>query len=196
VALAAAALLATVSPAAAYYTGPHAEITADAMGAEGFGNHAIGVAQVNNWFPDLYENESQNPFSGHADKLTRLAAGALFTESWSDEVVEAAERVHFDSSTPGLSNTAGMTFEWDRLRRATWSLSREACARGDSLQLLGVLGISLHQVHDFYTHTNWIEPRNAGGPRCRSARTARGGRSAASARAPPGSTSPPPSGRR
>ena len=34
---------------------------------------------------------------------------------------------------------------------------------GDPLQLLGVLGISLHQVQDFYTHTNWIEPQSAAG---------------------------------
>ena len=159
----AAALLATAAPAGAYYTGPHADITTDAMTAEGFGPDAVGVAQVNNWFVNFYENDTKNPFSGHADFKTRLGALNLFTEGWSDELVDAAERGHFDSSTPGLSNTAGVTHEWDRLRRVTWTLSREACANGDPLQLLGILGISLHQVQDFYTHTNWIEPKNAGG---------------------------------
>ncbi len=161
--LALAALSASATPAGAYYTGPHADITTDAMTAEGFGPDAAGVAQVNNWFVDFYENETVNPFSGHADLKTRLGALNLFTESWSDEVVDAAERGHFDSSTPGLADTAGMTREWDRLRRVTWTLSREACATRDALQLLGVLGISLHQVQDFYTHTNWIEPQRAGG---------------------------------
>ena len=161
--LVAAALFAGAGPAGAYYTGPHADITEDAMTAEGFGPNAVGVAQVNNWFVNFYENDTKNPFSGHADIKTRLGALNLFTESWSDELVEAAERGHFDSSTPGLANTAGMTHEWDRLRRVTWTLSREACASGDPLQLLGVLGISLHQVQDFYTHTNWIEPQSAAG---------------------------------
>ena len=161
--LALAALSASATPAGAYYAEPHADITTDAMTAEGFGPDAAGVAQVNNWFVNFYENETVNPFSGHADLKTRLGALNLFTESWSDEVVDAAERGHFDSSTPGLADTAGMTREWDRLRRVAWTLSREACATRDALQLLGVLGISLHQVQDFYTHTNWIEPQRAGG---------------------------------
>jgi hypothetical protein len=36
------------------------------MTAEGFGADAVGVAQVNNWFVDIYENGSKVPFSGHA----------------------------------------------------------------------------------------------------------------------------------
>ena len=51
--VAATGLLAVATPAVAYDTAPHAEVTADAMGAEGFGTNAIGVAQVNNWFVDL-----------------------------------------------------------------------------------------------------------------------------------------------
>ena len=164
--VAATGLLAVATPAVAYDTGPHAEITADAMGAEGFGPNAIGVAQVNNWFVDFYEQADKNPFSGHAGFVKRLAAGAVLTEGWSDELIAAAGRSHFDSSTATLFDTAGVTHEWDRLRRATWTLAREACLnteREDPLQLLAVLGMSLHQVQDFYSHTNWIEPQSAGG---------------------------------
>ena len=40
------------------------------------------------------------------------------------------------------------------------------------MQLLSVIGISLHPVQDFYAHTNWVETRGA-------AATARTGRRAA-----------------
>ncbi len=60
------ALLATVgavgagliaAPAAgAFDTGPHSDITRDALAAEGFNGRAIRVAQVDNWFDDLYDN--------------------------------------------------------------------------------------------------------------------------------------------
>jgi hypothetical protein len=45
--------LVVASPAFAYDTGPHSELTRDAMRSEGFGGDAIGVTQVNNWFVDL-----------------------------------------------------------------------------------------------------------------------------------------------
>ena len=157
--LPAVAVLAAAAPAVAYDTGPHAEITADAMTAEGFRGDAVGVAQVNNWFPDLYEQAKKNPFSGHS-VLERLLAGAIKTERWSHKLVDAAERSHFDSSTSTLFNSAGVTAEWDRLRRAVWTLVQEARAEDDEAKLLTVLGMSLHQVQDFYTHTNWIEPES------------------------------------
>jgi hypothetical protein len=78
-------------------------------------------------------------------------------------MVQAADRTHFDSTTPNLHNTVGVSAEWDRLRKATWTLVREARARGDVRQLLTVLGQSLHQVQDFYTHSNWLEPRGRAG---------------------------------
>jgi PLAT/LH2 domain/CARDB len=157
-ALAAALALALAAPAFAYDTGPHSELTRDAMGAEGFRDDAIGVAQVNNWFVDLYENSSKLPYSGHGGFWRRLLTGAIRSEHWRDDVVAAADRTHFDSSTTYLFNTAGITHEWDRLRRATWTIAREAAAQNDPAKLLTVLGVSLHQLQDFYTHTNWMEP--------------------------------------
>ena len=151
-------VLAAAAPAGAYDTGPHFEMTDDVMTAEGFRGDAIGVAQVNNWFVDFYEQAGKNPFSGHGGFWKRLLAGAIDTENWSDDVIAAAERSHFDSSTSTLFNTVGVTNEWDRLRRSVWTLVREARAQNDRAKLLAVLGMSLHQVQDFYTHTNWIEP--------------------------------------
>ncbi len=157
-ALGVATALAIASPALAYDTGPHSELTRDAMSSEGFRNDAIGVAQVNNWFVDLYEQAGKNPYTGHGGFWKRLLTGAIRTEHWRDDVIAAADRSHFDSSTTYLFNTAGVTHEWDRLRRSVWTLAREARDENDPAKLLTVLGVSLHQVQDFYTHTNWMEP--------------------------------------
>jgi hypothetical protein len=153
--------LGAAAPALAYDSGPHADMTEDAMAKEGFGVDAIDVARVNNWFVDFYENGKKNPFSGHGGFWKRLAAGAIRTEGWSKAVMDAADRSHFDSATTTLFNTEGVTGEWDRLRRAVWTLAREARDENDPAKLIAVLGMSLHQVQDFYTHTNWIEPANA-----------------------------------
>ena len=158
--LVAAAVLANAAPASAYDTGPHFEITDDAMQAEGFNADAVGVAKANNWFVDFYEQADSNPFSGHGGFLKRLLAGAIVTEGWPDDLIDAAQRSHFDSSTSTLFSTVGVTAEWDRLRRATFTLAREARDADDRAALLAVLGIGLHQLQDFYTHTNWVEAGN------------------------------------
>jgi CARDB protein/PLAT/LH2 domain-containing protein len=156
---AAAASVALAAPALAYDTGPHNELTRDAMTAEGFGTDAVSVAQVNNWFVDFYEQAAKNPFSGQGGFWKRLLSGAVLTEHWRDDVIAAADRSHFDSSTSTLFNSVGVTHEWDRLRRSVWTLAREARDENDPAKLLTVLGVSLHQVQDFYTHTNWMEPQ-------------------------------------
>jgi hypothetical protein len=161
-ALAAATALAVASPAAAYDAGPHAEVTRDAMTAEGFGDDATGVAEVNNWFVDLYRQAQATPFSGHAGFWKRLLAGAIQTEAWSDDLVDAAYRSHF-AITPTFSTTDALAAEWTRLQRAVWTLVREARDQNDPAKLLAVLGMSLHQVQDFYTHSNWVEPKGRPG---------------------------------
>jgi hypothetical protein len=168
-ALAAVAVLALPARALAFDTGPHQEITASALEAEGFRNDAVGVVQVNNWFTDLYHDLSAKKigYSGQAGFLYRLVAGAVSAEDWPDSVVAAATRMHFDN-WPGvgpeaqmaqLGTTAGITGEWNRLRRAVWTLVQEAREQDDPEKLLAVLGISLHPLQDFYTHTDWVEPR-------------------------------------
>ncbi len=157
-ALSVVAVLATASTALAFDTGPHSELTSDALTAEGFGADAVDLVRVNNWFCDLYEQAEKNPFSGQGSLFKRVLVGAFTTENWPDSVVEAAFHCHFDESAL-LSNTAGVTEEWDRLRRAVWTLAREARDRNDPEELLAVLGISLHELQDFYSHTNWVESR-------------------------------------
>lgn len=156
--------LASAPTASAFDTGPHFDVTRDALAAEGFNDRAIQSAQVSNWFVDLYENAGSVPFSGHAGFFKELIGGASPLSrfwAWPTPVVEAADRTHFDASGGGFSNTAQVTAEWDRLRRAVGAMAIEARDRNDPVQLISVLGISLHQVQDFYSHTNWLE---GGGP--------------------------------
>lgn len=156
---------AMAAPAHAFDTSPHFDVTRDALQAEGFGNKAIQIAQINNWFVDFYENADSVPYSGHSGALVRLLGLAIFTENWDSRVVKAADRSHFDQTDGGFSNTAAISAEWDRLRTTTGALAREARSQNDPKQLLTVLGISLHQVQDFYSHTNWVEPGGVPGAR-------------------------------
>jgi len=167
--LAAIALLAQAAPALAFDAGPHAEITNSALDDEGFGDDATSLVEINNWFVDLYARAAENPFSGHGPLKSRFGAGVVKTENWPNDVVAAALRAHFDNEPgasvagqmPSLKDTAGIQAEWDRLQRAVWTLVLEAREEDDPAKLLTVLGMSLHQIQDFYSHTNWIEAQNA-----------------------------------
>jgi hypothetical protein len=143
-------------PASAFDTQAHYDITDDALAAEGFGQTATQVAQVSNWFNDLYENASKNPYSGHAHWLIRFFVPG--EENWPDAVVNAADRMHFDSASE-IIDTAHAAAEWDRLARATRDVIVERAGNFDFAGALVALGSSLHTVQDFYAHTNWVEPR-------------------------------------
>lgn len=104
--------LAVVPGARAFDTGAHADMTRDALAAEGFGATAVQVAQVNNWFIDLYENAADLPHSGHGGVfVTLLGGGYGDREHWPKAVVEAADRTHFDSTNRVFSNTAALAAE-------------------------------------------------------------------------------------
>ncbi len=155
--------MAMASMAAAFNTGPHFDMTRDALGAEGFGDTAIKVVQVSNWFNDLYEQDTTNSYSGHVTWFSSAGdfIGNLLTlfrkENWPQSIVDAAEHLHFDSSDP-IDSTAQAEAEWIRLARATKSLIRQYAAARDVEGMLCVMGMSLHAAQDFYTHTNWVEP--------------------------------------
>ncbi len=166
------AAFACAAPAAqAYDTQPHTDMTRDALSAEGFNQNAGDITAFTNWFADFYSQASHNPHSGHADALTRIIAGAVFTENWPQRWLDAAEKTHFDSVTTQdpnaeqkvLSTTLGVEREWERLMRNTAAGLQQARQRQDAHQLLAVMGTSLHTVQDFYAHSNWVEPANTPG---------------------------------
>jgi hypothetical protein len=161
--LAFALLLIAPSSAFAYDSGPHADITVDAMQDEGFNATAAGVGRINNWFVDMYGNASDYPYSGHADWYKYLLGGALGnSEDWSDAVVDSAYHSHFDS-TVGLSNTTlGIEHEWQRIRTNVYNMVQTAKQHKNPIELLTIIGMSLHTLQDFYSHTNWSEPLGSG----------------------------------
>jgi hypothetical protein len=169
----AAGCLMAGGPAWSFDTGPHMNITRDALSSEGFSETALQIAQMNNWFVDMYEKAPSIPYSGHTpwwktalgafDPLDPLALfGVMEIEDWDDRMVHAADATHFDSTNGGFPNALALNGEWERLQRAVYTVAREARDRNEPLKLLTVLGASLHQVQDFYSHTNWVEP--VGGP--------------------------------
>jgi hypothetical protein len=154
--------LACAAPAHAFDTGSHNDITVDALTAEGFGARATDVARVENYFSDLYFQADNVPSSGHAGIVkTIVGLGFIRNEHWPQSLIDAAKRMHFDfmpGRVPALDSTAGVEAEWDRLRRATFGAVRAAVAHNSVEELLATIGMTTHQVQDFYAHTNWVEP--------------------------------------
>lgn len=159
------------APASAYDTGPHNDLTHDVLASEGFGEAAGDIAAVDNWFSDFYSQADKNPYSGHGDTLSRIISVAVFTEKWPQRWVDAANMTHFDSTRTfaadaqpkNLASTEGVAREWVRLMRNTNDALQQARRNRDPLQLLAAIGISLHSIQDFYTHSNWVEPANTPG---------------------------------
>ena len=139
-------------------------MTRDAMQSEGFGDISIKVAQVANWFDDLYEQDTNNAYSGHQTWFGSVSGfvGNLLTlfrkENWPSHIVRSAEKLHFDSSNP-MDSTPQAEAEWQRFARATKFVLKNRVAAGDIEGILVVMGMTLHSVQDFYTHSNWVEPQ-------------------------------------
>lgn len=156
------------APALAFDTGPHADMTRDAMTSEGASPASASIAAVDNWFVDYYTNPGKNPYSGHANAIlgiTRFGFSprSFLREDWPDYWVESARRLHFDSerrrlAMPDLSTTAGIDGEWQRLMWTTrYRQLRYAAQKDDPLLVLATVGMTLHAVQDFYSHSNWVE---------------------------------------
>jgi hypothetical protein len=131
VALIVLALGAVSKPAQAFDTGHHFDVTREAMQDQGFGNTAIEVAQLENWLTDYY---SSSPTSSIKSETAKL---------------------HFDN----LLNTQQVSNYWGHFTVNTRNAVQQATRERDSLKLLTLIGISLHAVQDFYTHSNWVEAR-------------------------------------
>ncbi len=120
----------------AFDTGHHSDMTRRALSDLQFGDDAIRAVQVANWLTDYYS-----------------APTSVVTK---DEF----EKLHFDCvfSTQDVGNY------WKQYAANTYAATTAAAQSGDTLQFLMILGISLHTVQDFYTHSNWVarHPRNGG----------------------------------
>ena len=130
--------LVPVAPAIAFDTGPHATITEDSLNRAGFNRAAADAVQVENWLTDYY---TSRPFFG-ADAQCAL------------------EKLHFDDV---FSDDDILTY-WTKLAGNTAAAARQAERDNDIVEFYTVLGMSLHVVQDFYSHSNWVERNGASGP--------------------------------
>jgi hypothetical protein len=128
----------STQPAFAFDTGHHSDLTREALQPEGFGDAPIKVVQLQNWLVDYF---SSSPTSRVEDETNML---------------------HFDNLfTPEQARNC-----FGRFRVNTKTLVQQAAKDQDPVKLLTVMGMTLHAVQDFYTHSNWVElhPRAAGAP--------------------------------
>jgi hypothetical protein len=123
------AIVTIPKPAQAFDTGHHFDLTQDAMQDQGFGKTSIEVAQLENWLTDYYDRSLNTQFSSETNKL------------------------HFDD----LYNTRQVSNYWGHFTVNTKNAIQQATREKNALKLLTVMGISLHAVQDFYTHSNWAE---------------------------------------
>jgi hypothetical protein len=113
----------------AFDTGHHHDLTGSAMKSLGFNANSIKTAQLENWLVDYY---SSQPLAGLEDDLKKL---------------------HFDN----LEDTARVAIYWKRFKVNSKAAFEKAAADGDSVRVVALLGMSLHAVQDFYTHSDWVE---------------------------------------
>ncbi|TMQ56682.1 MAG: hypothetical protein E6K75_08095 [Candidatus Eisenbacteria bacterium] len=146
-----AAVSALAGTASAFDTEPHFDITADVLKSEGFSPNAVQTVQSANFFVDFYD------FMDHPKVKPALNAACLQRAA---PAMAAAHFQHFDM----LDSKYDVARRWDAMLAATDSVAIAKTKRGDILGLMALLGASLHNVQDFYAHSNWVEGGTTGPP--------------------------------
>lgn len=136
-ALAGALVLSAAPPASAFDTGPHGSLTEDVLQTLGFNLAASNATQVENWLTDYY---TSSPTIGSAAQCD-------------------LEKLHFDD----VFSNADIAKYWSTFTANTKAATQQAERDNDVVEFYTVLGMSLHVVQDFYTHSNWVERNGAGG---------------------------------
>lgn len=113
-------------------TGHHRDLTAEVLRDFGFSDSASKVVIVSNWLVDYYSNSPTG-------EITQIKADL--------------EKLHFDN----LFSTKQVQNYWDNLTVNTRIAVQKAAQENDPLKCLTLLGISLHAVQDFASHSNWVE---------------------------------------
>ncbi|KAF2068837.1 hypothetical protein CYY_009841 [Polysphondylium violaceum] len=109
-------------------TGHHGDITANAMQIRGYGKSARDVSVLLNWFPDFF---AYTPI----------------------QHIKEAQLLHFDN----IYTLQNATDYFGQLIYNSKSGFEQIAKEGNTLQYLGLLGVTLHTIQDFYAHTNWVE---------------------------------------
>ena len=129
-------LVTTTGPALAFDTGHHSDLTRSVLIDLKFSDSAIKAVQVANWLTDFYS-----------------APDSVVTPS-------EFEKLHADC----LFSTADVAKYGKQLAINTKNAVGDAARANDEVKFLTILGLSLHTLQDFYTHSNWVERHPRGGP--------------------------------
>ena len=109
------------APAVAFDTGPHSDLTRDAMTAEGFGRTAAGRRRRQQLVRRPVLQLVEDPPVGAREDERRDPRLALRARARTGRtaVLDGAGRMHFDSSIWDVFDVRQAAAEWDRLQRAT-----------------------------------------------------------------------------
>jgi hypothetical protein len=150
--------------ALAFDTGYHFDLTRDVLFLENFNDTPITYVQIFNYYNDGYESAKKTIATLHEKEL--IWGGMEFdTEAmiwdaiWAEENRNLSdEQMHFDD----LVGYADFTNRWNKLLRNTYDAVQTAESKNDVRGFLAILGMTSHQVQDFYAHSNWAD-KNWGG---------------------------------
>lgn len=169
----------------AFDTGHHSDLTRAALSRRGFSDHAIKIVQLANWLAD-YVTNSPTTFDASVKRrmedlhFDNLDTTAKVENYWRNLAANTSAEVKDIMKSIALSNTiiarhetiiAGFERDIGQApnQAAKDSLMRRKAEReaardkeqGDKqkalTELLVVIGVSLHAVQDFYSHSNWTE---------------------------------------
>ncbi|MCW5946056.1 MAG: hypothetical protein KIT74_03415 [Fimbriimonadales bacterium] len=151
-------------PASAFDTWWHADATRQAAVGNGFSADARLTMQVTNYILDFY--------AGLASQLYDAIGADPEAAEWRkfENSVQLADPAlhycHFDA----VFTTADVEANWKTLEANTIAALRKYAKDPvvkpghRTIVLLTVLGVSLHIVQDFYSHSNWIDQFSASEP--------------------------------
>jgi len=136
-----ATLAAFPTTVSAFDTAPHFDITEDVLASEGFSPTAIHTVQAANFLVDFYE------FMG---KIPQWPLDS-YCQGYASSLLKIGDAQHFDDLYPPTD----VAHKWDAMLDATKSTVADKMKKTDSFGLLVLLGMSLHNVQDFYAHSIW-----------------------------------------
>jgi Ca2+-binding RTX toxin-like protein len=134
-------------------TGHHYDLTWQALQDEGFAPTPTQVTQLQNWLVDYFASQIDL-----INKITDVLTPDVLTPDFLANALKIQNdlaALHFDS----LSSTEQINNYWQNLTVNTYTAVQTIArdSNPDPLKLLTILGISLHAVQDFYSHSTWVE---------------------------------------
>jgi hypothetical protein len=123
----------------------HEDISEIAMGELNFGE---GAKDAIAWHADYVDSYLYNPLWWAPGGLSRFKASL----STMDELA----KVHFDD----LFAAEHVRYMWQRYTSGTVAGLLWAAERGDVAAAQNIIGVGLHAMQDFYSHSNWVDDPN------------------------------------